>query len=385
MADILDYLSWRGDLTLAASPFNEVDNLILAELSFVPLAGYVPPLGAGESVPLWQAAERYFAHNPPHAIDMGILVPDRIPDLFWAMSQSVRFRDIGLSCFSEHLDLERAIQFAALTAELSDGTLYLSFRGTDDTLAGWKEDFAMSFTDTVPAQREALDYVHAVAAQYRRRRLRLGGHSKGGNLAVYGGVHCRPAVQKRIVQIYSNDGPGFRVSLLDTPEHGRVAERIVSIVPESSVVGMLMEHEEDYFVVRSNQIGLLQHDGFSWEVLGPSFVHLPPDSPAIRRQDKAMKDLVASMNDTQRRHFTEGLFDILSSTNASTLKELADDGFKAARAMLRAMADLDAETRTALGDMLKLVFQTQVRAIAEEWKESDSRKHMGKKKKKQGP
>ena len=275
MANLLDYLDWRGDLTLEQAPFNEVDNLILAELSFVDFKGIVPPPGEGDSVPLHQAAEAFFDTIPAgETIDMGVLVPAAIPDMLRKMAASRRFRDMKLNCFVSWLDTEKAEQFAALTIETGDGLLYLSFRGTDDTLAGWKEDFLLACLPEIPAQKMAVQYVRDVARQYPRKRLRLGGHSKGGNLAVYAGGYAPGSVQKRIHAIWSNDGPGFHDDLLDLPEHQRVADRIVSIVPKSSVVGMLLEHEEDYTVVDSSQQGLMQHDGFSWEVLGDHFVKL---------------------------------------------------------------------------------------------------------------
>lgn len=142
MANILDYLDWRGDLTLAQDPFNEVDNLILAELSFVDFGGIVPGPGGGRAVPLWKAAEAYFAKTEGRPIDMGVLVPNQIPELLRRAAASPRFRDMKLNGFVDHLDTVKAEQFAALAAECGDGTVYLSFRGTDDTLAGWKEDLS---------------------------------------------------------------------------------------------------------------------------------------------------------------------------------------------------------------------------------------------------
>ena len=220
MANLMDYLDWRGDLTLDQAPFNEVDNLILAELSFVDFQGIVPGVGEGEGVPLAEAGEAFFARFPEgEKIDMGVLVPDVIPEMLGKMAASRRFGSVKLNCFTDHLDVGRGEQFAALTIETGDGLLYLSFRGTDDTLAGWKEDFELACMPEVPAQKKALRYVRDVAKQYPRRRLRLGGHSKGGNLAVYAGVFCPAAVQRRIEAVWSNDGPGFHEDLLDLPEH----------------------------------------------------------------------------------------------------------------------------------------------------------------------
>ena len=130
MANLLDYLDWRGDLTLEQAPFNEVDNLILAEVSFVDFSGTVPPPGMGKSVPLRTAAEAFFARFPEgEKIDMGVLVPDDIPDMLRKMAASRRFGNMGLNCFVDWLDAEKGEQFAAVTVETGDGRLYLSFRG----------------------------------------------------------------------------------------------------------------------------------------------------------------------------------------------------------------------------------------------------------------
>lgn len=361
MANLMDYLDWRGDLTLAQSPFNEVDNLILAELSFVDFQGIVPGVGEGESVPLAKAAESFLARFPAgEKIDMGVLVPGAIPEMLEKMAASRRFGDMGLNCFVDHLDVGRGEQFAALTVETGDGMLYLSFRGTDDTLAGWKEDFELACMPEVPAQKKAVDYVRDVAGQYPRRRLRLGGHSKGGNLAVYAGVFCPAAVQRRIGAVWSNDGPGFHEDLLDLPEHKRIAERIYSIVPKSSVVGMLLEHEEDYAVVDSDQLGFLQHDGFSWQVMGDHFVTLRQVTRQARLSDMALREWVHGMPVERREEFVSALFDVLSASGAVTLKDLKADSFKAAGAMVKAMKDLDKETRDGLLNFMGLLFKSNL-------------------------
>ena len=375
MANLLDYLDWRGDLTLEQAPFNEVDNLILAELSFVDFSGIVPPPGQGDSVPLHQAAETFFGAVPPgEKIDMGVLVPDAIPDMLRKMASSRRFRDMKLNCFISWLDTEKAEQFAALTIETGDGLLYLSFRGTDDTLAGWKEDFLMACLPEIPAQKMAVQYVRNVARQFPRKRLRLGGHSKGGNLAVYAGVYAPDSVQKRIHAIWSNDGPGFHDDLLDLPEHQRVADRIVSIVPKSSVVGMLLEHEEDYTVVDSSQQGLMQHDGFSWEVLGDHFVKLRSVTRQGRLNDLTLKEWVHNMPLDQREKFVDGLFTVLSASGAVTLTDLKEESLKAAGAMVRAMKDMEKDTRDALVYAVRLLFRCNAKVLLEEWQQDYEKK-----------
>ena len=378
MANLLDYLDWRGDLTLEQAPFNEVDNLILAELSFVDFKGIVPPPGEGDSVPLHQAAEAFFDTIPAgETIDMGVLVPAAIPDMLRKMAASRRFRDMKLNCFVSWLDTEKAEQFAALTIETGDGLLYLSFRGTDDTLAGWKEDFLLACLPEIPAQKMAVQYVRDVARQYPRKRLRLGGHSKGGNLAVYAGVFCPESVQKRIIAVWSNDGPGFHTDLLELPEHRRIAERIYSIVPKSSVVGMLLEHEEDYTVVDSDQLGFLQHDGFSWQVMGDHFITLRQVTQQAHLSDQELRKWVHGLSVEQRENFVSALFDVLSASGAVTLTDLKDDSFKAVGAMVKAMKDLDKETRDGLWEFLAILFKSNLRMVLEGIQEETEKKRGG--------
>lgn len=375
MANLLDYLDWRGDLTLDQSPFNEVDNLILAELSFVDFKEIVPAPGEGESVNLREAAEAFFAKFPAgEKIDMGVLVPAAIPDMLRKMADSRRFGDMRLNCFVDHLDVGRGEQFAALAIETGDKTLYLSFRGTDDTLAGWKEDFELACMPEVPAQKKALDYVRDAAKQFPRKKLRLGGHSKGGNLAVYAGVFCPESVQRRIIAVWSNDGPGFHTDLLDLPEHRRIAERIYSIVPKSSVVGMLLEHEEDYTVVDSDQLGFMQHDGFSWQVMGDHFVTLRQVTRQAHLSDQELRKWVHGLSVEQREVFVNAMFDVLTASGAVTLTDLKDDSFKAVGAIIKAMKDLDKETRDGLWDFLAILFKSNLRMVLEGIQEETEKK-----------
>ena len=363
MASILDYLDWRGDITFAERPFNEVDNLLLAELSYLEFGGIVPADFAA-TVPLSDAVAA-FTKRTPHA-DMGVLVPDKIPGLAQKMAASARFRDVLLSGYVCKLDEQTETQFAALCAALPDGTVYAVFRGTDDTIVGWKEDFNMSFLPIVPSQREAADYLRAAAAAFPSQKLRAGGHSKGGNLAVYAAVWCGESVQDQLLAVYNNDGPGFHTSLLDRPEHQRIANRIQTILPESSVVGILLEHEERCEVVRSTQIGLMQHDGFSWQVRGERFEHLPDRTEGGKLVDETLRAFIVSLSDEQRVAFIDALFDILTCTDAETLTDLKEGGLRTAAAMVRKYRTLDKDTRQALGSTLRLFMKAGAKTAASE-------------------
>ena len=363
MASILDYLDWRGDITFAERGFNEVDNLLMAELCFLDFSGIVPADFAA-AVPLSDAVAA-FTKRTPHA-DMGVLVPDKIPGLAQKMAASARFRDVLLSGYVCKLDEQTETQFAALCFRLPDGSVYVAFRGTDDTIVGWKEDFNLAFLPVVPAQRMAVQYLQAAAAAFSERPLRVGGHSKGGNLAVYSAVFCSEAVQNQLMQVYNNDGPGFRTSLLPLPEHKRVAGRIVTIIPESSVVGILLEHEERCEVVRSTQIGLMQHDGFSWQVRGERFEHLPDRTEGGKLVDETLRAFIVSLSDEQRVAFIDALFDILTCTDANTLTDLKEGGLRTAAAMVKKYRTLDKDTRQALGSTLRLFMKAGAKTAASE-------------------
>ena len=363
MANIMDYLDWRGDLTFAERGFNEVDNLLLAELCFLDFDGIVPA-EFDAPVLLPEAVARYDALRAD--VTMGVLVPGQIPALGRKMAASARFRESRLCGYACRTDARTQTQFAALTILLPDETAYIAFRGTDDTIVGWKEDFNLAFLPVVPAQTMAVQYLDAAAAALPQMALRVGGHSKGGNLAVYSAVFCNEAVQNQLMRVYNNDGPGFRTSLLSLEQHKRVAGRITTILPESSVVGMLLEHEERYEAVRSTQTGLWQHDGFSWQVRGEAFEHLPDLTEGGKLVDETIRAFILSLSDEQRVAFTDALFDILTCTDAGTLTDLKEGGLKTAAAMVKKYRELDKPTRQALGSTLRLFIKAGAKTAAAE-------------------
>ena len=359
------------DLPLTVSPFNEVDGLILAELSFINFEGIVPPPELGRGVPLRDAAGTYFARHNGQEIDMGVLVPGRIPDLMCRMAHSVRFGGMLLNGYCELMDDAREQQFAALTVELGDGSIYLSYRGTDDTIVGWKEDLNMGYLEVIPSQTRALEYLGRMTRQYPDAKLRIGGHSKGGNLSVYAAVKAPAAVQDRIVQVYNNDGPGFAKPLVGTPEHTRVADRILTVVPQSSVVGQLLEHEQNVEIVRSDAEGMLQHDGFSWQVVGDHFIHLDGFSREGKVIDETLESWEGSLSPKQREAFADALYTVLTASGAKTLSDLNGDKLKSAVTMLKTYSNLDRETRQLLSGSLRALVGSYAKNVADDVQKND--------------
>ncbi len=344
MANMFDYMAWRGDLSFAVSPFNEVDNLIYSMLSVMNYEGIVPsapldgPIKIADCYKLYK--ERY-----PRGEYLGQIFPEQTARILQVAAASPRFADSYMTAFRAETDESQISQFAAVTFILPDDSLFVSFRGTDDTLVGWREDFNLSFMHPVPAQSKAVAYLEEIASLYRGK-IRVGGHSKGGNLAVYAAVFAPPEVQDRILVAYSNDGPGFMEEIVESPGFKAMEPRLYTIVPQSSVIGMLLEHKEDYQVIESTVgNGLFQHDPFSWTVMGPGFVHLDALSEKGKRHDRVISQWLKGCSAEERQKFTETLFHLLESTGARTLSDLTVDSLGKIREGVRAYSELDRESK----------------------------------------
>lgn len=380
MTDIMDYLDWRGDLSFKQAAFNEVDNLILSQLAYVNFDGIVPGIAYDECVTLEAACELFFKINDEKEIlkDKSLT---RLGGtiLMKKMVQSERFRKLRLCKYKNQVDYEEQKQFAALHMELEDETIYIAFRGTDDTIIGWKEDFNMSFMTPIPAQIEAVNYINQTTA-HLKQEIRIGGHSKGGNLAIYAAVKCREEIKGKILKVYNNDGPGFNKEMIMSLDYQKMLRKIETIVPQSSVVGMLFEHEEEYVVVKSKQIGLMQHDAMSWEVLGGQFVYLDKISRRSQMLDDTLKAWINSLSEEERAQFVDSLFVILEGTGAKTLSDLSKAKLKKASMILKSYQAMDHTTQEMLLQTIKLLTNEYYKAF----KQSFIKKNNDKENKKKG-
>ena len=316
MATMFDYLKWRGDLPFTQDPPNAVDALIFSTLSYIHYGAQVES-HPEQPVLLRDAAETFFAREEPEKY----VRVEKDLNLLHGAAQTARFGQTRITMYRDVLIPEQETQFAAMTFLLDDGSAFLAFRGTDYTLVGWKEDFNMSFQQTVPAQRMAQQYVREVAAEYALP-LRLGGHSKGGNLAVFAAARSGPLLQQQILQIYNHDGPGFTKYMMGDPGYLAMVPRIQTYIPESSVIGMLLEHEEPYVVVKSRTVSLLQHDPYTWEIQGREFVTVEEISDDSRFLDAAIKSWFADMTNQERGRLVDVLFTLLGTGGVETTLDI---------------------------------------------------------------
>jgi len=307
MADMFHYLAWRGDLRFGQDPVNAVDALVFSGLSYIRHGEGDLFFGEGP-VTLREAADAFFALCD---CEDRVRVNNDLA-LLQAAAETERFGNAKLWMYRDLFIPEQETQFAAMTFLLDDGSAFLAFRGTDHTLVGWKEDFNMTFQQTIPAQRLALQYTREVAMELSGP-LYLGGHSKGGNLAVFAAARSSPMVQNRIVQVYNHDGPGFTTYLMGDPGYLAMVPKIRTFIPQSSVIGMLLEHEEPYTVIRSKTVGLLQHDLYSWEVMGKSFIPVQEITDSSLFLDATIKTWFAQMTNQERNQLVDVMFTLLGT------------------------------------------------------------------------
>lgn len=356
--NLFDYLARRGAVPLSQAPPGPVDGLILSVLSYIPF-GPLVPAGLEGAVPLGRAAGQWLAL--PESC-RGRRACEENRRLLQALAGASRFSSLKLACAADRLAPDEESQFAALAVLLEDGSAFLSFRGTDNTLVGWKEDFNMSFLEIVPAQRAAADYVRDFARRFPGP-LVLGGHSKGGNLAVFGAALAPVRCRDRIRAVYNFDGPGFTDYLLSQPGYWELLTRLHTFVPQSSVVGMLLTHEEPYTVVRSDRAGLFQHSPYSWQVEGEGFLCLERVTAGSRLVDRTLKDWLAALTPQQRERAVDALFTLLTSGRATHMDEALQPQYLAA-----ALLDSDLPVRDlyALARSLALLLRSALRVLREE-------------------
>lgn len=358
MNNIIDYLDWRGDVTFEQSPLNEVDNYILCKLGCPDYTGLVPRHGG---VKLGECVQKYFAERGEKADKLGLMTSAFLLPMLRKLPETARFRDLVIRDFVSRLDPERGEQFSALTIELPGGVRFVTFRGTDDTLVAWKEDFMLGVSAIVPAQQDALDYLEEEAAEFEGDLI-TGGHSKGGNLAVYAALRARPSTQDRVIAIYNNDGPGFAECPFDEPQYRRIKPRLHTILSQHAIVGTLLWNEPDCEIVRSDRPFLAAHDGFHWEVRGTKFVRCDSFSVASRAFANAMEEIEGEMDMDERREFIESLFSVLESTGAVTLTELTEQGTRQALLMAQTLCK-NPRVRAVISKLLSLMLRETVSGV----------------------
>lgn len=353
--NFLTYLKWRGDLPIKNHPFNEVDALILSELVYIHFEGIVPGMGEEGCITIREANAKYEKSEGRE-----MLYYRQKEDLFDVLAFSPRFADMTLCNYVSTLDEKEQEQFAAMHVNVAPDFTFVAFRGTDSTVIGWREDLNMSFMMPVPAQKSAVEYVEQTVKGLFKK-YSFGGHSKGGNLAVYSAAFCNPKIQKKVVQIYNFDGPGFNRKMINDEAYKRVEARILTFVPEQSIVGLLMEHEEEYKVVESTEFSILQHEGFSWVIDCDAFVLADEVNKFSKNFSLTLKAWLAEMSPSERKAVVDAFFDVFVHAGINDFMEIADMDVKKAGLLLKEVAKVPQAQRDKVMKLIKLLIEENTR------------------------
>jgi hypothetical protein len=341
-------------------PLTEVDSLILSWLVYL----HYPPSMKGAYGDGGMRLQEIFQAEHFDELLFHVYDRDSTMQLLTAVCGSPRFRGMTICDYVEENDASEEKQFAACTFRLPNDRLYIAFRGTDSTVLGWHEDFNMAFKCPVASQSEASRYLSAAAQKFAGDIL-LGGHSKGGNLAVYAAYDAAPPVQSRIRRVYSHDGPGFLPEVLQSARFKEVQAKIYKTIPQSSTIGMLLEEMEAYHIIKSTNISFWQHNPFSWVVEDGAFVPISELTKGAKLFDQSLSDWVRSLSVEERKTLADTLFDIIGSTDVTTVKEIGQDWQHTLPALLKATADLDDNTRAVVFAAIRLFFAVAVKELPE--------------------
>lgn len=342
-------------------PFSAVDSLVLSRFAYFRLPAAAKDARGWEGMRIAELFRAdYYAELFRYNYD-----PESAKRLLTALAANPRFRDIRVCGYVEQTDPATEKQFAAMCFLLG-GAVYVAFRGTDSTLVGWKEDFNMAFQCPVPAQISAAAYLSEAAAHCGGELL-VGGHSKGGNLAVYAAAFCGGHVKRRINSVYSHDGPGFLPSVLESAEFAEISARVDKTVPQSSLIGMLLEHQENYRVIKSNGFSVWQHDPFSWAVESGGFSPVPGLTSNARYFDRVLNEWVAALTAAEREQLVELLFGLVDTENVQTTSQLRAEWKQSLPTAFRAASGMSREDRDFITRIAKALVSLCVRNFPEIW------------------
>ena len=344
MANINDYIKWRGDLPIDKNYiFNELDSMILARFSYL----IFDKIDLEEKETIATISEKMKDFKNEEFRYNG----DK--ELITNLGESIRFKDMIVTDFVQNNNKDTEKQFSAITIHISEKEMYISYLGTDDSIYGWKEDFNLAFMENIPAQLDGTKYLKEIANKYNKKKIRVGGHSKGGNIAVFASVSLPKNIQKRIIKIYNYDGPGLNNKIIDNKKNINIIEKVSTYIPQDSIIGRILEHEEKYIVVKSIEKGILQHDIFSWQVMRDDVIKLEHVTKGSEVINHTIRNWLEDTTVEQRKIFINGVFELFYATSSSTINELSESWIKSLRKIAKTYKEMPENDRKIMHKMLK--------------------------------
>ena len=358
MSTIFDYLDYVAYDSIYDRPFKELDILALTELTYLPFDRIVPQGDTTNiEVRLSDAVELVDRTTDFIVTDQHLQIVD-------VLATSKRFKNLKLLNYVDEYDPDVQKQFAAMTYRLTMDVYLVVFRGTDDTLIGWKEDFHMTYMDHVPSQRRAASYLQHVMKEFPKGRFMVAGHSKGGNLAAYACSYLPDHLIEQVDAIYCYDAPGLNKAIIETEGYQRIAHLVHRFVPQGSIVGMMLEVPEPATIVKSRAFGgFAQHDAFTWMVEKDGFVTLDQTNPDSQQTDETLKQWVRETSANERKKFFDTFFGIFLDAGITSINDLMNlKNFSKIKDIFQSAQDLDPTEREMLERLAKQLIDTRVQA-----------------------
>jgi len=344
-----DYLEWRGDLSFDRDPINEVDNLLFTYAAYTDLREVIKK---NEPVTIHMAAEAFFKfHTEEECLKSGSLIAEA-PIILRRMGNTVRFGNILISNYVRDINEAESMQFSAMHFEIDKRTSFIAYCGTDDTIVGWKEDFQLSYK-TVKAELAAAEYINKTATKSFHKYY-VGGHSKGATLAVYAAMQANAAIKKKIVRVYSDDGPGISDISINKKKYDAIRDKIIKIVPQLSVFGLIFDNGEERNVIKSSKSGLYEHDPVGWEVSGTKFVSGKLSDDAITIQNILM-EFLKTMTLTEREDLVNQLYSAFVKAGIENTTDFTKQGLPILIKFMKEVTSLNENARKSLDKLLDVI------------------------------
>ena len=366
MKNMLDYIKEFGHVSFEERAFSEIDALVLTELEYLPLEKVVPSDENGEDfVTVKEIAEYMQEHKQELFDENPMMITEERHEVSQVIADAPRFQSLKFFGVVSEWDKDTTKQFAAVTVEVEPSVRLVVFRGTDDTLIGWKEDFLMTYSPLVAAQTDAKEYL-AKQASLWDGDLMISGHSKGGNLAIYAAATQVEDVQLRIVDIFCFDSPGLYRSVLETKGYQNIVPLAMRYIPQDSLVGLMLESEVPYVIVKSNATGAMQHSAMTWEIEDGQFIKMEKLTKNSQLNDQTFKKWTESVSDEELELFWNVFFELLFSVGIDTVNDLYGEFMHYVQEFLKAAGNMDEEKRELLTRIALLLVSTRF----EVWKDS---------------
>lgn len=359
MANINDYLLWRGDIPVDKNyPFNEIDSMILARFSYLRFDKIkmenMETIGSISSK-MKKLKNEEFLYNGDK-------------ELITYLGESKRFQNMLVTDYVKNNDKKAEKQFGAITIHVSMREMYISYIGTDSTVYGWKEDFNMAFMDSVPCQIAGKEYLERIAQEYPFKKIRIGGHSKGGNVAIYSAITAPIKVQNRILKVYNYDGPGFSKDIIQKYGNEKIIDKIETYIPQDSIIGRILNHKEKITISYSIEKGILQHDIYSWQVLKDDMIKSEKNTKESENFSQTVTDWLESTTNEQRKIFFDAIFELIYSTEANTLSDISSSLTTSLPKIFKKYQEIPHENRKIITEMIRTFITTYMNIMKENWK-----------------